>query len=114
MFRFEDITYLYLLAVIPVLALLRFMMTRTQKKRLKKFGDPQLVRQLMPDVSRWRPAVKFWLLQAALALIIVMLARPQFGTRISHEKRQGIETLIAMDISNSMLAEDVTPSRLDR
>ena len=114
MFRFEDITYLYLLAVIPVLALLRFMMTRTQKKRLKKFGDPQLVRQLMPDVSRWRPAVKFWLLQAALALIIVILARPQFGTRISHEKRQGIETLIAMDISNSMLAEDVTPSRLDR
>ena len=114
MFRFEDITYLYLLAVIPVLALLRFMMTRTQKKRLKKFGDPQLVRQLMPDVSRWRHDVKFWLLQAALALIIVMLARPQFGTRISHEKRQGIETLIAMDISNSMLAEDVTPSRLDR
>ena len=114
MFRFEDITYLYLLAVIPVLALLRFMMTRTQKKRLKKFGDPQLVRQLMPDVSRWRPAVKFWLLQAALALIIVMLARPQFGTRISHEKRQGIETLIAMDISNCRLAEDVTPSRLDR
>lgn len=114
MFRFEDIIYLYLLAVIPILALLRFMMTRAQKKRLKKFGDPQLVKQLMPDVSRWRPSVKFWLLQAALALIIVMLARPQFGTKISQEKRQGIETLICMDISNSMLAQDVTPSRLDR
>ena len=114
MFRFEDITYLYLLAVIPLLALLRFMMTRSRKKRLRKFGDPQLVKQLMPDVSRWRPAVKFWLLQAALALIIVMLARPQLGTKISHEKRQGIETIIAMDISNSMLAQDVTPSRLDR
>ena len=114
MFRFEDSTYLYLLAVIPMLALLRFMMTRSRKKRLKKFGDPQLVKQLMPDVSRWRPAVKFWLLQAALALIIVMLARPQLGTKISHEKRQGIETIIAMDISNSMLAQDVTPSRLDR
>ena len=114
MFRFEDSIYLYLLAVIPVLALLRFMMTRAQKKRLRKFGDSQLVRQLMPDVSRWRPSVKFWLLEAALALIIVMLARPQFGTKISHEKRQGIETIIAMDISNSMLAQDVTPSRLDR
>ena len=114
MFRFEDSIYLYLLAVIPVLALLRFMMTRSRKKRLRKFGDPQLVKQLMPDVSRWRPAVKFWLLQAALALIIVMLARPQLGTKISHEKRQGIETIIAMDISNSMLAQDVTPSRLDR
>lgn len=114
MFRFEDITYLYLLAVIPLLALLRFMMTRAQKKRLKKFGNPRLVKQLMPDVSRWRPSVKFWLLQAALALIIVMLAQPQFGTKISQEKRQGIETLICMDISNSMLAQDVTPSRLDR
>lgn len=114
MFRFEDITYLYLLAVIPLLALLRFMMTRAQKKRLKKFGNPRLVKHLMPDVSRWRPSVKFWLLQAALALIIVMLARPQFGTKISQEKRQGIETLICMDISNSMLAQDVTPSRLDR
>ena len=49
-----------------------------------------------------------------LSLLIVMLARPQFGTKISHEKRTGIETIIAMDISNSMLAEDVTPSRLDR
>ena len=114
MFRFEDSIYLYLLAVIPMLALLRFMMTRSRKKRLRKFGDPQLVKQLMPDVSRWRPAVKFWLLQAALALIIVMLARPQLGTKISHEKRQGIETIIAMDSSNSMLAQDVTPSRLDR
>lgn len=114
MFRFEDSIYLYLLAVIPMLALLRFMMTRSRKKRLRKFGDPQLVKQLMPDVSRWRPAVKFWLLQAALALIIVMLARPQLGTKISHEKCQGIETIIAMDISNSMLAQDVTPSRLDR
>ena len=68
----------------------------------------------MPDVSRWRPAVKFWLLQAALALLIIMLARPQMGTKISHEKRTGIETIIAMDISNSMRAEDVAPNRLDR
>ena len=68
----------------------------------------------MPDVSRFRPAVKFWILQGALALLVVMLARPQFGTKISNEQRTGIETIIAMDISNSMLAEDITPSRLDR
>ena len=114
MFRFEDPIYLYLLAVIPVLLLIRFLMVRQQKKRLRRFGDPELVRQLMPDVSRLRPAVKFWLLLGALALLIVMLARPQMGTKISHEKRTGIETIICMDISNSMLAEDVTPSRLDR
>ena len=114
MFRFEDPIYLYLLAVIPVLAVIRWLMIRQQKKRLRRFGDPELVKELMPDVSRFRPLVKFSLLLLALSLLIVMLARPQFGTKISHEKRTGIETIIAMDISNSMLAEDVTPSRLDR
>ena len=114
MFRFEDPIYLYLLALIPLLALIRFIMVHQQKKRLRKFGDPELVRQLMPNVSRFRPMVKFYLLLGALALLIVVLARPQLGTRISHEKRTGIETIICMDISNSMLAEDVTPSRLDR
>ena len=114
MFRFEDPIYLYLLVLIPLLVLIHFLMLRRQKKRLRKFGDLELVRQLMPDVSRFRPLVKFWLLLAALALLIVVLARPQFGNKISHEKRTGIETIICMDISNSMLAEDVTPSRLDR
>jgi len=114
MFRFEDSIYLWLLVLIPILALVRFISYRNQRKRLRKFGDPSLLKELMPDVSRFRPSVKFGLLLGALALLIVMLARPQFGTKINHEKRVGIETIIAMDISNSMLAEDVIPSRLDR
>ena len=114
MFRFEDPIYLYALALIPLLAVLRFLLICQQKKRLLKFGDRELVRQLMPDVSRFRPLVKFCLLLTALALLIVMIARPQFGTKINHEKRTGIETIIALDVSNSMLAEDVAPSRLDR
>ena len=114
MFRFEDPIYLYALVLIPLLAVIRLWMVSRQKKCLRKFGDRDLVRQLMPDVSRFRPLVKFVLLLTALALIILMIARPQFGTKINREKRTGIETIIAMDISNSMLAEDVTPSRLDR
>ena len=114
MFRFEDPIYLYLLLLIPLFAIIRFVALRSQKKRLRKFGNPRLLKELMPDVSRWRPGIKFWLLQAALALLILMLARPQLGTKISHEKRTGIETIICVDISNSMLAEDVAPSRLDR
>ena len=114
MFRFEDPIYLYALVLIPLLAVIRLWMVSRQKKRLRKFGDRDLVRQLMPDVSRFRPLVKFVLLLTALSLIILMIARPQFGTKINREKRTGIETIIAMDISNSMLAEDVTPSRLDR
>ena len=114
MFRFEDPIYLYGLVLVVMLALVRFVTYRNQRKRLRKFGDPQLLKSLMPDVSRFRPVVKFWLLEATLALLCVILARPQMGTRISHEKRTGIETIIAMDISNSMRAQDVEPSRLDR
>jgi Ca-activated chloride channel family protein len=114
MFRFESPIYLYLLVLIPLLALIRYLSYRNQKKRLRKFGEPSLLKALMPDVSRFRPSVKFWILQGALALLIVMLARPQMGTKINHEKRVGIETIIAMDISNSMRAEDIVPNRLDR
>ena len=114
MFRFEDPAYLYFLITVPLLALLRFFMQRGRKRKLKKFGDIELLNQLMPDVSRWRPGVKFCLLELALALVVLMMARPQMGTKVSNEKRTGIETVIAMDISNSMLSEDVAPSRLDR
>ncbi len=114
MFRFESPDYLYLLIAIPVLALLRLVMIHGRRRKLRRFGDPKLLAALMPDVSRWRPEVKFWLLEAALAVLILMVARPQMGTRISNEKRTGIETVIALDVSNSMKAEDVTPNRLDR
>ena len=114
MFRFENPIYLYLLVLIPILALVRLVLMRQRKSKLKRFGDINLLKQLMPDVSKYRRGVNFWLLMAALALLIIMLARPQMGTKISHEKRNGIETMIALDISNSMKAEDVVPSRLDK
>jgi len=113
-FRFEDPIYLYGLIVVALLAAIRFITYRSQRKKLRKFGDIQLLKNLMPNVSRFRPSLKFWLLESALALLFVMLARPQFGTRINNEKRTGIETIICIDISNSMRAEDVVPSRLDR
>ncbi|EGN57996.1 VWA domain-containing protein [Hallella multisaccharivorax] len=114
MLRFEDPIYLWLLWLVPLLALVRLFMWRKQKVRLQKFGNPALVKGLMPDVSKYRPTVKFWLVNAALAVLIVMLARPQMGAKLSHERRNGIEAIICMDISNSMLAEDVAPSRLDK
>ncbi len=114
MFRFEDPIYLWLLAAIPVLALLRFVGIRLKRKKLRRLGDAELLSQLMPNVSKYRPAVKFWLMQAALALLILLLARPQMGSKVSHDKREGIETMICLDISNSMRATDVVPSRLDK
>jgi len=94
--------------------IIRYLTSRRQKKRLKKFGDPELLKALTPGVSKWRPGIKFTLLLLALAALIFMLARPQIGSKISHEKRSGIETIICLDISNSMLAEDVAPSRLQK
>ena len=111
---FEDPAYLWLLLVVPVLVAAWFLMRLNQKRRLRKFGDPELVRQLMPDVSRWRAAAKYGLLLGSLTLLIVAFARPHWGSGTKTEKRKGIETIIAMDISNSMRAKDVTPSRLDR
>ena len=114
MFRFEDPTYLYLLILLPILIAIRMYGLRKRKKQLAKFGGPVLLKRLMPDVSVARREVKFWLMLTAIALLIVMLARPQMGTKINQEQRQGIEVIIALDISNSMKAEDVTPSRLDK
>ncbi len=114
MFRFESPIYLYLLVLIPVLAFIRFYALHDRKKKLEAFGDLTLLKGLMPDVSRKRSEIKFWLLEGALTLLILMLARPQLGSKVSHETRNGIETMIALDISNSMRAEDIVPSRLDK
>lgn len=114
MFRFEDPIYLWALLVIPVLLLIRLAGWRRRRSKLRKFGDPELVRQLMPNVSKFRPTVKFWLLLVAWALLVVMVARPQVGAEVQRDKRNGIGAIICLDISNSMLAQDVAPSRLDK
>ncbi len=114
MLRFEDPIYLWLLWLIPVLLLVRLIGWRRRRAKLRKLGDPVLLRQLMPNISKSRPTVKFVLMLGALALLVVMLARPQMGSKISHDKRHGIETMICLDISNSMLCQDVAPSRLDK
>lgn len=114
MLRFEDPIYFWLLWIVPVLVLIRFVGWRMRHAKLKKLGSPDLLKQMMPQVSNYRPTLKFVLLLVALALLVVMLVRPQMGSKISHDKRQGIETMICLDISNSMLAQDVAPSRLDK
>ncbi len=114
MFRFENATYLYALALIPLLALIHYLTNIVRHRRLRRYGDIELLKALMPDVSRWRTEVKFWLMNMALAMLILCAARPQYGTRIDTRKRNGIEVIMALDVSNSMLAEDVKPTRLDK
>lgn len=103
-----------MLLIIPILVLVRFIVWQKRKHNLRKFGDPSLLKEMMSDVSKYRPTIKFCLLLSAITILIFMIARPQVGSKISHEKREGIEVLIALDISNSMLAQDVIPSRLEK
>ena len=114
MFRFEEPAYLYLLLLLPLLAAFYLYSNYRKRKAIRKFGDPVLMAQLMPDVSKYRPDVKFWLLFTAIGLFSVLLARPQFGSKLETVKRKGVEVMIALDISNSMLAQDVQPSRLEK
>ncbi|MCQ2347582.1 MAG: VWA domain-containing protein [Paludibacteraceae bacterium] len=114
MFRFANINILWLLTIIPVLVIAFILYTRHKRRQIANFGDPSLVHELMPDASRKRPVIKFSLLMVALALLIIAAARPQYGQKSEKIQRQGIEAMIALDISNSMLAEDVAPCRLDR
>lgn len=114
MFRFETPEYLYLLLLLPALAVAHYLWAFRKRRNLKKYGDPALLKLFMPDVSRLRTELKFWFLQLSLLFLIIALARPQYGTRVDTRKRSGIEAIIAMDVSNSMLAEDVRPNRLEK
>ena len=114
MFRFGEPIYLYFLLIIPFLVVFYIYTNYRRRKKLRQYGDPELMAHLMPNVSKYRPDVKFWLMTAALVMVIFMLARPQFGSKMETVKRQGVETVVALDISNSMLAQDVTPSRLEK
>lgn len=114
MLRFDSPIYFWLLLFIPVFIGLMLLKEWQRRKTIKKLGDPTLISALMPEVSMKRRWIKMILLQCALALFVVVLARPQMGTKVSNEKRNGIEAIICLDISNSMLAQDVQPSRLDK
>ena len=114
MFRFEEPIYLYLFLLLPCLIVIYIYSNYRRRVAIQKFGDPELMAQLMPDVSRYRPGVKFSLLCLSIILFVFLLARPQFGSKLETIKRQGIEVIIALDISNSMLAQDVEPNRLEK
>lgn len=114
MFRFAEPIYIYCLLLLPILVAFYFYSNYRRRQRLKEFGDPELLAGLMPQVSRFRPHIKFWITLLAIGLMLVLLARPQFGSKFETIKRKGVEVIVALDISNSMLAEDVQGGRLER
>lgn len=113
-FRFAHIEYLWGLLIIPFLTIIFIWSRYSRKRALRRFGDEQLISELMPFASESRPVFKFFLIMLALALFIAGTARPQFGSKLKKLKREGIELIIALDVSNSMMAEDIQPNRLER
>lgn len=114
MFRFAHPHYLWLLLLIPTLALLFVWAAYRRRRRLERFGTLSLVEELMPAVSQGRIVLKFILFELALLCLIFAAARPQFGSKLLEEKAEGIEMMLVVDVSNSMLAEDFAPNRLER
>jgi len=114
MFRFASPEWLYLLILIPLLIGIYLWATRNYRRRLTQFGNPETVGGLMPEASPKRIRHKFVLCITALALLVVAAARPQFGAKLKEVSREGIELMLAVDVSNSMLAQDFQPNRLER
>lgn len=114
MFRFAHPDFLYLLFILPALIAFYVYAIIRKKKAIKKYGNPELLAVLMPEVSPKRQHLKFWLLFGAIAMVIIVMAGPQFGSKLETVKRQGVEIMVCLDVSNSMLAEDVSPNRLEK
>ena len=113
MFRFAHPGLLYLLIVIPLLIVFFVMMARKKKKAIAEFGNPELLEPLMPLLSFRRGAWKFVMLMLALVFVIIGVAGPQFGSKLQQVKKKGVELMIALDVSNSMMAQDIKPRRLE-
>ena len=114
MFRFEHPQYLYFLLVLPVLLVVFLIYMRSKKKALKNFGEMRLLKSLMPDVALKKQYIKFWILFICAGLFVLVIAGPQFGSKLETVKKQGIEVMVCLDVSNSMLSTDVAPTRLNK
>lgn len=114
MFRFENIEYLYALGIIPILILFFLLMWRARQRAIRRFGDFELMKKLMPQMSKYKHGIKFSILMLALSFMIIGWANPQWGTKKEKVKRKSVDVFIALDISQSMLAEDISPNRLER
>lgn len=114
MLRFEHPYFFYLFALIPLLFVLYLLMARWKKRALLRYGDPEIIKHLMPDYSRKRLFYKFILLLLSFSSLVLALANPQIGSRFEKVERKGIDIMIALDVSNSMLSEDIQPNRIER
>ena len=114
MINFAQAQYLFLIFLIPVFFIVQAVLLRLRRRRIRKFGDEQLVNQMMPSYSKSKVWVRLTLFSIGFFFFAIGLSRPQIGARLKEQEIKGAAIIIAMDVSNSMLAEDYSPNRLDR
>lgn len=114
MLNFAQAQYLLLLLLVPLFFLIYALSMYFRKRRIRRLGDPALVRQLMPSRSGAKGWVRLTLFSLAFFFFIIGLSRPQIGAKLKEHETKGVEIMIVLDVSNSMLAEDYSPNRLDR
>ncbi len=114
MLYFANSQFLYLLLLVPVPLAVYALLLRLRRRRLRRFGDEDAVAALMPSRSQAKPWVRIILFSIAFALFVIGLSRPLIGAKLKEHESKGAEIMICLDVSNSMLAEDYSPCRLDR
>ena len=114
MFRFANPQYFYLLIIVLLILVLFVYSEYSRKKRLDRFGKNRVIEKLMPSVSKYRPQFKFSLQLLVIILLVFTLARPQMGSKVETVKKEGVEIEVVLDVSNSMNAKDISPTRLEK
>ena len=114
MFKFEHTDYFYAFALIPLLLLLVLWYFMSRKRKLKRLGDPELVKKLIPYASRRKRVIKVALFLLGFSSLILALCNLQTGSKLTEVKREGADIIVCLDVSNSMLAQDLSPNRLTR
>lgn len=114
MYLLEEKIWFWLLLVIPGILVMYGLLIFWQKRAQKKFANPELLRQLSPDKSVFKGAFKILVLSLAISFLIIALVNPKMGTKLETVKREGVDVVFALDVSKSMLAEDIAPNRIEK
>ena len=114
MYQIEEPIYFYFLAIIPAVMLIFLWVFWWKKKTQRKFSNSRLLERLAPNTSPFKSVLKLAFLLIGLSLLIVSLTNPKMGTKIKTVKREGVDVVFALDVSKSMLAEDIAPNRLEK
>ena len=112
MYQLDEISFIYLGLIIPILFLVFLIFRRWQKKSIRKYFDINTIKFLSPEISNSKPLLKFIIFSIALLMLVISLVNPKIGTELKTVKREGVDIVFAIDVSKSMLAEDIAPNRI--